>query len=69
MKKLLALLTILMLAGGCALAKTTETLDILPLFNSKSFQQNRLWVGTFQLVWNDLMDGIVKGPVKFEDYK
>ena len=69
MKKLLALLTILMLAGGCVLAKTTETLDILPLFNSKSFQQNRLWVGTFQLVWNDLMDGIVKGPVKFEDYK
>ena len=69
MKKLLALLTILVLAGGCAFAKTSETLDILPLFNSKSIQQNRLWVGTFQLVWNDLMDGIVKGPVKFEDYK
>ncbi len=69
MKKLLALLTVIMLAGGCAFANTTASLDVLPLFNSKSEQQNRLWVGTFQLAWNDLMDGIVKGPVKFEEYK
>lgn len=24
------------------------------------------WVGTFQLVWNDLMDEIIKGPVQFK---
>ena len=69
MKKLLALLAVVILTGSCVFAKTEQTLDVLPLFNSQSIQQNRLWVGTFQLVWNDLMDGIVKGPVKFEDYK
>ena len=24
---------------------------------------NRIWVGTFQLIWNDLMDDIIKGEV------
>ncbi len=69
MKKLLVLLCILLLAGGAAMAKTEKSLDVLPLLASPSNQANRVWVGTFQLVWNDLMDGIVKGPVKFEDYK
>ena len=69
MKKLLTLLAVLMLAGGTVIAKPEQTLDVLPLMSSQSAQANRLWVGTFQLVWNDLMDGIVKGPVKFEDYK
>ena len=69
MKKLLVLFCILLLAGGCAMAKTEKNLEVLPLLSSKSEQANRVWVGTFQLVWNDLMDGIVKGPVKFEDYK
>ena len=69
MKKLLTLVAVLLMTSCCSFAKSEQTLDVLPLFNSKSVQQNRLWVGTFQLVWNDLMDGIVKGPVKFEDYK
>lgn len=69
MKKILVLLCILLLAGGAVVARSEKTLDVLPLLSSKSEQQNRVWVGTFQLVWNDLMDGIVKGPVKFEDYK
>lgn len=69
MKKLLALLAVLMIAGGAVMAKTDKSLDVLPLMSSKSVQQNRLWVGTFQLVWNDFMDGIVKGPVQFDDYR
>ena len=69
MKKLLALLAVLMLAGGAVMAKPEKSLDVLPLLSSKSMQQNRVWVGTFQLVWNDLMDGIVKGPINFEDYR
>lgn len=69
MKKLLSLLAVLLLAGGSVLAKPEKSLDVLPLLSSESVQANRVWVGTFQLVWNDLMDGIVKGPVKFEDYK
>lgn len=69
MKKLLALLAVLMLAGGAVMAKPDKSLDVLPLMSSKSIQQNRVWVGTFQLVWNDFMDGIVKGPINFEDYR
>lgn len=30
---------------------------------------NIIWVGTFQLVWNDLEDEIVKAPVEFINYK
>ena len=65
-KKLLTLFAVMLLVSGCAFAKPKQqNLDVLPLFSSQSNQANRLWVGTFQLAWNDLMDGIVKGPVLF----
>lgn len=65
-KKLLTLLAVMLLVSGCAMAKPKQqTLDVLPLFSSQSNQANRLWVGTFQLAWNDLMDGVIKGPVLF----
>lgn len=69
MKKLLAVIALLMLVSGSAIAKSNAMLDVLPLLSSSSEQQNRVWVGTFQLAWNDLMDGIVKGPVVFEGDK
>ena len=69
MKKLVLLLSIMLLASGSVMAKADKTLDVLPVMSYESSQANRVWVGTFQLVWNDLMDGIVKGPVKFEGYK
>ena len=66
-KKILTLLAVTLIVSGCAMAKPKQqTLDVLPLFSSQSSQANRLWVGTFQLAWNDLMDGIVKGPVLFD---
>ncbi len=65
MKKLLTLMTALLLISSTVYAKVPQTLDVLPVMSSQSNQQNRLWVGTFQLVWNDLMDGIVKAPIKF----
>lgn len=66
MKKIIALTAVLLtLAGSSVFAKTAQSLDVLPIMSLQSVQQNRLWVGTFQLAWNDLMDGIVKGPVKF----
>jgi hypothetical protein len=44
-------------------------IDAVPLMSSYSETPNRVWVGTFQLVWNDFMDGIVKGPVQFKGRK
>ena len=38
---------------------------LLPTMNYETDQQNRAWVGTFQLVWNDFVDYIIKQPVKF----
>lgn len=42
-------------------------IEILATMNQKSKAPNRIWVGTFQLVWNELMDNIVYGPVRFMD--
>ena len=33
--------------------------------DTKSDAKNVVWVGTFQLVWNDLIDELIKSPVKF----
>lgn len=66
----LAILAAVIIAGGCAFAKTkNETVKMLPVFSAKSDAQNRVWVGTFQMVWNEFMDNIVKGPVVFKFYK
>ena len=37
--------------------------------NTKSDAKNQVWVGTFQLVWNDLIDEIIHHPVEFVDGK
>lgn len=71
MKKLLALLSIICLFSGIAAfaAKSVSPeLEMVPVFNGKSEQQNRVWVGTFQMVWNDFMNEVVGGPVKFKRY-
>lgn len=39
--------------------------SFVPLNDTKG---NKVWVGTFQLIWNDLMDDIIKGPIEFEKY-
>lgn len=70
MKKIIlsAVLTVLILAGGCAFAKNTESqkVKMLPVFSAESDVSNRLWVGTFQMVWNDFMDNILKDAVIFK---
>lgn len=47
-------------------AKTVNGAAFAPVNN---VDDNLIWVGTFQLVWNDLMDEIVKGEVKFSGFK
>ncbi|MBO6088206.1 hypothetical protein J6P92_07695 [bacterium] len=70
MKKILVLFMLIILTCGCTIQKKSEPvnksgLEILPLMSSESVYNNRIWVGTFQLVWNDLMDELVKGDVEF----
>ena len=46
-----------------------ETLEILPTMDSVSHAKNQVWAGTFQLVWNDMINEMLKRPVEFENYK
>ena len=71
MKRIILLLAMFIITGGCFFAKSEDPvvksgLDVLPTMSSESIYNNRLWVGTFQLVWNDLMDELVHGNVEFE---
>ena len=43
--------------------------ELLPSMETKSNAKNQAWVGTFQLVWNDLIDELIKQPVEFVGYK
>ena len=45
-----------------------ESIEVLPTMSTVSEAPNRLWVGTFQLVWNKFSDAIIGGPVEFDDY-
>lgn len=71
MKKILVSLAILVaMIGGISTAQAQDvnSIEVLPTMNTQSTAQNRIWVGTFQLVWNELTDKIVKAPVKFLDF-
>ena len=46
-----------------------EDFEILPTMNSVSSAKNQVWVGTFQLIWNDLVNELIKQPVEFVGYK
>ena len=43
--------------------------EITPTFTSKisTIDTNKVWVGTFNLVWNDFMNEVIKGKVEFVD--
>ena len=45
--------------------KQNSTIEVLPTMNSESTSANRIWVGTCQIVWNDVMDTIEKNPIEF----
>ncbi len=42
---------------------------ITPTYTSKlsTIDSNKVWVGTFNLVWNDFMNDVIQGKVEFED--
>lgn len=74
MKKILIAFGVLVFAAGffmCAankaFSKEEKGLEILTLFNSPSHTENRLWVGTFQLAFNEIKNNIIKKDVIFEN--
>jgi hypothetical protein len=72
MKKLFLIFALILMsfAGNtAAFAADTTEIDVLPTMNYQSSSPNQLWVGTFQLVWNETIDKIVKKPIKFVKYK
>lgn len=71
MKKLLLALLALLMINSAVFAfpfgsKKDTTLTTVPLISTSTNAVNTVWVGTFQLVWNDLMNDIVKGEVFLE---
>ena len=41
-------------------------IEVQPAIISKSNEQDRVWVGTFQLVWNEFIDKYVHTPVRLK---
>ena len=69
MKKLLISLAILLATiTGQPIQAQEQTIEVLPTMTTESSAQNRIWVGTFQIVWNELTDNIVKRTIKFADF-
>lgn len=64
MKKLISLFLVSLFLGTKAFA---GGVDIVPTMMSKSAEGDRVWAGTFQLVWNDFMDKFVHGNVRFKE--
>ena len=61
-----SLLAIIFIGGSFVCAKTkNSSVEMLPAFSSEFKQQDRLWVATFQLAWNEFMNNIVKGYIMF----
>lgn len=69
MKKLL--ISLALLAGiitGFTNAVNAQTIEVLPTMTTASSAPNRIWVGTFQIVWNEAIDNVVRKPIKFIGY-
>ncbi len=72
MKKIFAITILtagIMLSGLIlnSVAAKSAKVQMLPVISEETKTQNTLWVGTFQLVWNEFMDNIVHGMVLFKD--
>ena len=65
MKKIFSILLSLLITAQ--LSVSAAGIEILPTMQSRSSAQDRVWVGTFQLVWNDFINKIVFNPVRFRE--
>jgi len=42
-------------------------IEVQPTMMSRPSEQDRVWVGTFQLVWNEFMNKIIHNPIRFRE--
>lgn len=74
-KNLIIILGILIIFSGVIFAATKilnhtkEKEEMTPNFteNMSTIDTNKIWVGTFNLVWNDFMNDVIGGNIEFED--
>ena len=65
MKKFLSLIITLIVIAN--LQVFASDIDVLATINSRSTSPDRVWVGTFQLAWNDLIDKVVHTIIRFRE--
>ena len=65
MKKLSGLILILLLFFAAPVF--ASDIEVLPTMLSRSTTQDRVWVGTFQIVWNEFVDKYVHTLVRFRE--
>ncbi len=66
MKKLLISLAILAgILTGLTNTVSAKGIEVLPTMQTESTAPNRIWVGTFQIVWNEAVDNVVHKQIKF----
>lgn len=63
-----SILTVGVVFGGIALKNYINNAKLNPSFSGSigNVKENKVWVGTFQIAWNELMD-YLGGPIEFED--
>jgi len=66
-------INVLLIGGVYATIKIIENftgkVEMTPTYTSEisAIDSNKVWVGTFNLVWNDFMNDVVKGKIEFKD--
>ena len=66
-------ISVLLVGGVYAAIKIIENFsgkaEMTPTYTGKisTMDSNKVWVGTFNLVWNDFMNDVIKGKIEFED--
>lgn len=65
MKKLFGLILALLISAN--IYTFAAGIEVQPTLQTRTNAQDRVWVGTFQIVWNDFMDKIVHNPIRFRE--
>lgn len=71
MKKILSILAIASMfftLGTSPAIANDESIEVVPTMATESTAVNRAWVGTFQIIWNELINEVLQKPVKFVKY-